>query len=31
MAVVDRIEGLDIDYPEDFAMAEVIAAARGIG
>ena len=27
MAVVDRIEGLDIDYPEDFAMAEVIAAA----
>ena len=30
MAVVDRIEGLDIDYPEDFAMAEVIAAARGI-
>ncbi|MDE6712071.1 MAG: acylneuraminate cytidylyltransferase family protein [Alistipes sp.] len=31
MAVVDRIEGMDIDYPEDFAMAEVIAAARGIG
>ncbi|MCM1150759.1 MAG: acylneuraminate cytidylyltransferase family protein [Alistipes sp.] len=30
MAVVDRIEGLDIDYPEDFAMAETIAAARGI-
>ena len=30
MAVVDRIEGLDIDYPEDFAMAEVIAAAHGI-
>lgn len=27
MAVIDRIEGLDIDYPEDFAMAEVIAAA----
>ena len=27
MAVVDRIEGLDIDYPEDFAMAEVIVAA----
>lgn len=31
MAIVDRIEGMDIDYPEDFAMAEVIAAARGIG
>lgn len=30
MAVVDRIEGMDIDYPEDFAMAEVIAAAKGI-
>lgn len=29
MAVVDRIEGLDIDYPEDFAMAEVIAAGGG--
>jgi len=28
MAVVDRIEGLDIDYPEDFAMAEVIAASK---
>ncbi len=28
MAVVDRIEGLDIDYPEDFALAEVIAASR---
>ncbi len=28
MAVVDRIEGMDIDYPEDFAMAEVIASAR---
>lgn len=28
MAVVDRIEGLDIDYPEDFAMAEIIAAGR---
>lgn len=28
MAVVDRIEGLDIDYPEDFALAEVIAAGR---
>jgi len=24
-AVVDRIEGIDIDYPEDFALAEVIA------
>ena len=23
--VVDRIEGIDIDYPEDFALAEVIA------
>ena len=30
MAVVDRIEGMDIDYPEDFAMAEVIASARGM-
>ena len=28
VAVVDRIEGLDIDYPEDFALAEVIAASR---
>lgn len=28
MAVVDRIEGLDIDYPEDFAVAEAIAQAR---
>lgn len=28
MAVVDRIEGLDIDYPEDFAMAEIIAASQ---
>ena len=28
MAVVDRIEGLDIDYPEDFAMAEIIAAGQ---
>lgn len=27
-AVVDRIEGLDIDYPEDFAMAEIVAAGR---
>ena len=25
IAVVDRIEGIDIDYPEDFALAEVIA------
>lgn len=25
-AVVDRLEGIDIDYPEDFALAEVIAA-----
>lgn len=24
--VVDRLEGIDIDYPEDFALAEVIAA-----
>ena len=30
MAVVDRIEGLDIDYPEDFAMAEIIAASRDL-
>ncbi|MDE7305445.1 MAG: acylneuraminate cytidylyltransferase family protein [Alistipes sp.] len=30
MAIVDRIEGMDIDYPEDFAMAEAIAAARGM-
>lgn len=28
MAVVDHIEGLDIDYPEDFAMAEIIEKAR---
>lgn len=28
MAVVDHIEGLDIDYPEDFATAEVIVAGR---
>lgn len=28
MAVVDRIEGIDIDYPEDFALAEVIARSR---
>lgn len=28
MAVVDRIEGLDIDNPEDFTMAEIIAASR---
>ena len=26
MAVVDRIEGLDIDYPEDFTMAKIIAS-----
>ena len=25
VAVVDRIEGIDIDYPEDFTLAEVIA------
>lgn len=25
MAVVDRIEGIDIDYPDDFALAEIIA------
>lgn len=31
MAIVDRVEGLDIDYPEDFAMAEVIAATKGTG
>lgn len=30
MAVVDRIEGLDIDYPEDFTMAEIIAAGRNL-
>lgn len=24
-AVVDRIEGIDIDYPEDFALAEIVA------
>lgn len=30
MAVVDRIEGLDIDYPEDFAMAEIIAASQNL-
>ena len=28
MAVVDRIEGLDIDNPEDFALAEAIARSR---
>lgn len=28
LAVVDRIEGLDIDYPEDFALGELIAASR---
>ena len=30
MAVVDRIEGMDIDYPEDFTMAEIIAASRAL-
>lgn len=30
LAIVDRIEGMDIDYPEDFALAETIAATRGI-
>lgn len=30
MAVVDRIEGMDIDYPEDFAMAEIIVAGRNL-
>lgn len=30
MAVVDRIEGLDIDNPEDFTMAEIIAASRNL-
>lgn len=30
MAVVDRVEGIDIDYPEDFAMAEIIAASRNL-
>lgn len=30
MAVVDHIEGLDIDYPEDFTMAEIIAASRNL-
>lgn len=28
MKVVDRIEGMDIDYPEDFTMAEIIAKAN---
>ncbi len=28
MAVVNRIEGVDIDYPEDFELAEIIAQAR---
>lgn len=28
MAVVDRIEGIDIDYPEDFELAEFIARSR---
>lgn len=31
MAVVDRIEGMDIDNPEDFTMAEIIAASRRLG
>ncbi len=31
MAVVDRVEGLDIDYPEDFTMAEIISASRNLG
>ena len=30
MAVVDHIEGIDIDYPEDFTMAEIIAASRSL-
>ena len=30
MAVVDRIEGLDIDYPVDLAMAEIIAASHDL-
>lgn len=30
MAVVDRVEGLDIDYPEDFTMAEIVAAGRNL-
>lgn len=30
-AVVDRIEGIDIDYPEDFAFAEKIAATADNG
>lgn len=28
--IVDHIEGLDIDYPEDFTMAEIIAASRNL-
>ncbi len=28
MAIVNAVEGLDIDYPDDFTMAEVIAASR---
>ena len=28
IAVVDHIEGLDIDYPEDFQMAELILSIR---
>lgn len=30
MAVTDHIEGLDIDYPEDFTMAEIIAAGQSL-
>lgn len=30
MAVTDHIEGLDIDYPEDFTMAEIIASGRNL-
>ncbi len=30
MAVVDRVEGMDIDYPEDFTMAEIIAAGQSL-
>lgn len=30
MAVVDRIEGIDIDYPDDFALAEIVAERQGL-
>lgn len=30
MAVVDRVEGIDIDYPDDFALAEIIAQQQGV-